>query len=223
MKPLLFMRRALAAVGIASALSACSWHNTPPTFTASGYVADQGVIRLWRKDDEQQHPAVLVTVYSPYRGVGTVTTRYDYQHGALRQIKRTDADGDHDSIQLRFTDDGTVSFMQRQLATRREPLSADDIARYQYQARRVLALSDTLRAGKVILLQGRWQQGRVKTCAGQWRDPELGDSATAWIERRASNSAGAVSVAWLEAPEGRQLLLVANEDFCTWEPQEDAL
>ncbi|VTP59902.1 Protein of uncharacterised function (DUF1481) [Serratia rubidaea] len=30
-------------------------------------------------------------------------------------------------------------------------------------------------------------------------------------------------MAWLEAPEGRQLLLVANEDFCTWEPQEDAL
>ncbi|MEB6338260.1 DUF1481 domain-containing protein [Serratia rhizosphaerae] len=223
MKPLLFVRRALAAIGIASVLSACSWHHTPPAFTASGYVADQGVIRLWRKDDEQQRPAVLVTVYSPYRGVGTVTTRYDYQHGALRQIKRTDADGDRDSIQLRFTDDGTVSFMQRQLATRREPLSADDIARYQYQARRVLALSDALRAGRVTLYQGRWQQDGVKTCAGQWREPELGDRATAWIERRAQNSAGPVSVAWLEAPAGRQLLLVANEDFCTWEPQEDAL
>jgi hypothetical protein len=28
------------------------------------------------------------------------------------------------------------------------------------------------------------------------------------------------SVAWLEAPEGSQLLLVANEDFCTWQPTE---
>ncbi len=25
-------------------------------------------------------------------------------------------------------------------------------------------------------------------------------------------------MAWLEAPEGSQLLLVANEDFCTWQP-----
>jgi hypothetical protein len=31
-----------------------------------------------------------------------------------------------------------------------------------------------------------------------------------------------VSVAWLEAPEGSQLLLVANEDFCTWQPTKKA-
>jgi hypothetical protein len=31
-----------------------------------------------------------------------------------------------------------------------------------------------------------------------------------------------VSVAWLEAPEGSQLLLVANENFCTWQPTEKA-
>ena len=59
----------------------------------------------------------------------------------LRQIKRNDADGDRDSIQLRFADDGTVSFMQRQLATRREPLTRDEIALYQYQARRILEVS----------------------------------------------------------------------------------
>lgn len=27
-------------------------------------------------------------------------------------------------------------------------------------------------------------------------------------------------MAWLEASDGAQLLLVANEDFCTWQPQE---
>jgi hypothetical protein len=31
-----------------------------------------------------------------------------------------------------------------------------------------------------------------------------------------------VSIAWLEAPEGSQLLLVANENFCTWQPTEKA-
>jgi hypothetical protein len=32
-----------------------------------------------------------------------------------------------------------------------------------------------------------------------------------------------VNIAWLDAPEGRELLLVANDDFCRWEPKEDQL
>ncbi|WP_339038328.1 DUF1481 domain-containing protein [Serratia symbiotica] len=36
--------------------------------------------------------------------------------------------------------------MQRQLATRREQLSSDEIALYQYQALRLLEVSDALRA-----------------------------------------------------------------------------
>ncbi|CUW02331.1 Uncharacterised protein [Serratia grimesii] len=211
------------AIGIAGALSACSSHSDLPAFSASGYVADQGVVRLWRKDDDQHRPVVLMSVYSPYRGPGTITTLYEYQNGTLRQIKRTDADGDRDSIQLRFADDGSVSFMQRQLATRREPLTADEIALYQYQARRVLEVSNALRAGKVKLLQGRWQQGVVQTCDGQTLKPGLDNSAEAWIARRASNSSQPVNIAWLEAPEGSELLLVANDDFCRWEPKEDQL
>ncbi|MGO2370073.1 MAG: DUF1481 domain-containing protein [Serratia sp. (in: enterobacteria)] len=210
-------------IGIAGGLSACSSHSDLPAFSASGYVADQGVVRLWRKDDDQHRPVVLMSVYSPYRGPGTVTTLYEYQNGTLRQIKRTDADGDRDSIQLRFADDGSVSFMQRQLATRREPLTTDEIALYQYQARRVLEVSNALRAGKVKLLQGRWQQGIVQTCDGQTLKPGLDGSAEAWIARRASNSSQPVNIAWLEAPEGSELLLVANDDFCRWEPKEDQL
>lgn len=186
-------------------------------------MADQGVIRLWRKDDEQHRPQVLVSVYSPYRGPGTITTLYTYQGDVLRQIKRNDADGDRDSIQLRFADDGTVSFMQRQLATRREPLTRDEIALYQYQARRILEVSNALRAGKVKLLQGRWMQGEVQTCDGQRLKPGLDATAIAWIEKRARSSSRPVSVAWLEAPEGSELLLVANDDFCSWEPKEDQL
>ncbi len=223
MAPLLFARRALMAVGIAVGLSACSFHSDIPSFTASGFVADQGVIRLWRKDDEQHRPQVLVSVYSPYRGPGTITTLYTYQGDVLRQIKRNDADGDRDSIQLRFADDGTVSFMQRQLATRREPLTSDEIALYQYQARRILEVSNALRAGKVKLLQGCWMQGEVQTCDGQRMKPGLDAASIVWIEKRARSSSRPVSVAWLEAPEGSELLLVANDDFCSWEPKEDQL
>ncbi len=45
--------------------------------------------------------------------------------------------------------------------------------------------------------------------------PDLDERALAHIERRQNHSSVEVSVAWLEAPEGSQLLLVANENFCT--------
>ncbi|WP_339038421.1 DUF1481 domain-containing protein [Serratia symbiotica] len=64
----------LVAAGIAVCPSACNFHPYIPRFTASGLVADQGVIRLWRKKDDEQHSAqVLLSVYSPYRRAGTVT------------------------------------------------------------------------------------------------------------------------------------------------------
>ncbi|HAG5826767.1 TPA: DUF1481 domain-containing protein, partial [Escherichia coli] len=31
-------------------LSACGSHSELPPFTASGYVGDQGAVRIWRKD-----------------------------------------------------------------------------------------------------------------------------------------------------------------------------
>lgn len=205
-------------VAVFAGLSACSFRSAPPTFTASGFVAEQGVVRLWRLDDEQHRPQVLMSVYSPYRGPGTISTLYEYQDGVLYQIKRTDADDDHDSIQLRFTHNGTVSFMQRQLAAQRQKLSNDDIARYQYQARRTLEVSDALNAGQVRLLQGHWRQGGVKLCSGATVKPDLDKQAEDWIVQRAANSRQPVSIAWLDGPEGRELLLVANEDFCRWQP-----
>ncbi len=44
MLPLLFICQVLVAVGIAVCLSACNSHLYIPRFTASGFVADQGVI-----------------------------------------------------------------------------------------------------------------------------------------------------------------------------------
>ena len=60
----------------------------------------------------------------------------------------------------------------------------------------------------------------VTTCEGQTIKPDLDSQAIAHIERRQSRSSVDVSVAWLEAPEGSQLLLVANSDFCRWQPNE---
>jgi primosomal replication protein N len=48
----------------------------------------------------------------------------------------------------------------------------------------------------------------VTTCEGQTVKPELESWATEHIQRRQRHSSMEVSVAWLEAPEGSQLLLV---------------
>ncbi len=161
------MQRVLITFGLTLGLSACSSLSDPPQFSASGYIADSGVVRLWRQDNAQQQPQVLMSVYSPYFGGNTRVTFYEYQNGILREIRRNDLGATPQSVQLRFDEQGQVSFMQRQLASRRESLSADDIAVYQLEAKRILELSRVLRAGDVRLIQGRWQDGMLTTCAGK--------------------------------------------------------
>ncbi|MGK3575442.1 DUF1481 domain-containing protein, partial [Escherichia coli] len=76
----------------------------------------------------------------------------------------------------------------------------------------------------VISAFRRWHERcntRSKTTTGGLTiKPDLDSQAIAHIERRQSRSSVDVSVAWLEAPEGSQLLLVANSDFCRWQPNE---
>ena len=90
------------------------------------------------------------------------------------------------------------------------------------RADQIRQISDALRQGRVVLRQGRWHamEQTVTTCEGQTIKPDLDSQAIAHIERRQSRSSVDVSVAWLEAPEGSQLLLVANSDFCRWQPNE---
>ncbi|ATM97559.1 lipoprotein [Yersinia frederiksenii] len=217
------MQRVLMTLGLAFGLSACSSQSGTPQFSASGYIADNGVVRLWRQDNAQQQPLVLMSVYSPYSGDNTRVTFYEYQNGLLREIRRNDLGHNPQSVELRFDDQGQVSFMQRQLATRREQLSMDNIAVYQLEAKRILELSSALRAGNVRLIQGRWQEGIVTTCAGKTLRLSLDDNSQAWLNKRGANSAEPLGVAWLDSPEGQQLLLVANQDFCRWEPTAGSL
>ncbi|MNC61795.1 hypothetical protein D3C75_1117610 [compost metagenome] len=63
----------------------------------------------------------------------------------------------------------------------------------------------------------------MKLCNGEVVKPGLDQQAEEWIMRRAANSSQPVNVAWLDGPEGRELLLVANNDFCSWEPTKDTL
>ncbi|MEH2922834.1 DUF1481 domain-containing protein [Samsonia erythrinae] len=214
---LLLLRRWCGLGIVLAAVVACSSRSAPPAFFASGYIADQGAVRLWRKDDAQNMTA-LTTVYNPLRGNGVVVTRYVFQRDTLREIQRNQLGTPKEEIRLRFAEDGTVSFMQRQLAERRELVSDDDVALYQFNAKRMLELSDVLRAGNVVLKQGKWLEGQVQSCDGMMVRPDFDRDSREWIAQQKTHAARPLNVAWLEAPEGTQLLLVVEEDVCQWEP-----
>ncbi|WP_437611629.1 DUF1481 domain-containing protein [Erwinia sp. V71] len=201
-------------------LVGCSSSSTLPDFTASGYVADRGVVRIWRKDSQQQ-AAHMMTVYSPLTGDATEITDYSWQDGKLVAIERHTKGSRPDDVTLRFDHQGNLSFMQRQLQGRREALSEDAVELYRFDAQRMLKISDALLSGRVMLHQGQWQaDGSVKTCQGNVLKPGFDSRERGYIAQRQANASMPVNIAWLDAPEGTQLLLVANEDYCSWEPKE---
>lgn len=220
--PLLFTCRALALGAGLLLLTACSHQTTLPPFTASGYAADQGAVRIWRKDDGDDAVRMLV-VLSPWRTGNTTTSEYRWQGKTLTLIETTVYGKSLEHVKVRFDDSGELSYMQREVNNQKQQLSDDTIALYRYQAQQMRSTSDALRAGKVALRQGRWHANRtVTTCEGETIKPAFDERAISHIERRQAHSSLEVSVAWLEAEEGTQLLLVANQDYCHWQPKADA-
>ncbi|QNQ22372.1 DUF1481 domain-containing protein [Kosakonia sp. SMBL-WEM22] len=217
--PLLsYWRRPLLLVG-ALLLAACSHDSSLPPFTASGFAGDQGAIRIWRKDSGGE--THLLSAFSPWHRGNTSLAEYRWQGDALTLIELNIYTKPPEHIRVRFDDRGELSFMQREVDGQKQQLSSDQIALYRYRAEQIRQTSDALRQGRVVLRQGRWQANNtVQTCEGQTVKPELDTWALNHIAQRQSRSSLAVSVAWLEAPEGAQLLLVANEDFCHWQPTE---
>jgi len=149
------------------------------------------------------------------------TAEYRWQGNDLSLIELNIYSKTPEHVKVRFDDHGELSFMQREVSGQKQQLSSDQIALYRYRAEQIRQTSDALRQGRVVLRQGRWHaDGTVTTCEGLTTKPDLESWATEHVQRRQRHSSMEVSVAWLEAPEGSQLLLVANEDFCTWQPKE---
>ncbi|ALZ98380.1 MULTISPECIES: DUF1481 domain-containing protein [Leclercia] len=217
--PLLSVWRQTMALAGILLLSACSHDSSLPPFTASGYADNQGAVRIWRKDtDDEVH---LLSAFSPWHSGSTTTSEYRWQGDTLAFIDVNIYSKVPEHVRVRFDDHGELSFMQRDIGGLKQQLSTDQIDLYRYRAEQVRQTSDALRQGRVVLHQGRWHaDGTVTTCEGQTLKPDLDSWATEHIGRRQSHSSMEVSVAWLVAPEGSQLLLVANEDFCTWQPTE---
>ncbi|MEW7313173.1 DUF1481 domain-containing protein [Buttiauxella gaviniae] len=220
--PLLFAWRPLVTLASTALLIACSSHPPLPPFTASGYIADQGVVRIWRKDNSDDESVHMLTVFSPIRTGKTTTSDYRWQGEQLLSIETTIQSEPPESVKVRFDDHGELSFMQHEVDGQKQQLSNDQIALYQYQASQTKAISEALRIGRVVLRQGRWHSnGTVTTCEGETFEPKLDSVSLSHITNRQRHSSMDVSIAWLEAPEGSQLLLVANQDFCSWQPKPE--
>lgn len=199
------------------ALAACSSRPRLPDFTASGYLADRGTVRIWRKES-LPHASHVMTVYTPFNGTTTETTHYQWQNDTLLSIERN-VTGEHaESVMMRFQG-GKLSFMQRQLADSRESLSPDAVALYQFDAGRMLKISDDLLAGHVLLKQGHWSpDGTVTLCQGEQIRPGFDRFSEHYITQH-QVAGKPLSLSWLEAPKGTQLLLVSAEDVCASEPK----
>lgn len=166
-------------------------------------------------------PMRLMSVYTPFSG-DTIVTHYDFIDGKLSLIhSEVQNDALIPQAELRLDFKGNPSFMQRSLADRNESLSEDDILRMKYESQRILAMSRSLAAGRIRLHQGYIQDGNVISCSGEAEKPSFAPSQQQWLNKRIRNG-GFVSLAWLSSSRGVQLLLVANDNFCQWEPKLDS-
>jgi len=209
----------LFIISIMLLLAGCSSHQKLPDFTASGYLADRGAVRIWRKESTP-HTIHLMTIYTPFSGSATETTDYLWQEDKLVSIERHIAGAHPESVTMRFDQDGNLSYMQRQLEGRREALSSDAVALYQFDAGRMLKISDDLLEGHILLRQGHWTLGGAVTlCQGGGIHPRFDSYSTNYITQHQQASGKPVSISWLEAPKGTQLLLVSLKDVCPAEPE----
>lgn len=218
----MLIRQGLLALGFCSLLSACSGQPTLPPFSASGYIADDGAVRMWRLNADNVS-RVLMSVYSPYRDGQTVVTVYEFRRGKLWQIRTEYLGANGFSEQLRLDHEGNAIFMQREKNGQKSPLSTDEVARITFMAERQLSLNTALITGDIRLKQGQWRDSYVTDCQGNTSYVEFDAETEHFLAKRQQNSTSPIYIAWLESPEGREILLAANDNFCKWEPTEDSL
>ncbi|WP_026042893.1 DUF1481 domain-containing protein [Pantoea sp. A4] len=204
-------------------LTACSSHQKIPPFTASGYLADRGTVRIWRLNDGDQS-IHLRAVYTPFTGDSREVTDYSWHDNQLVSLRKTLNGKQPDDVTLRFDHAGALSFMQRQLAGRREAVSPESVELYKFDADRLLKASNALLNGQVWLKQGHWLgDGQVRSCEGQIISPAFTDSDRRYVLQQQARLQTPLMVAWLEAPQGVQLVWYSAQDECSWQPTAEDL
>ncbi|KGD73376.1 DUF1481 domain-containing protein [Pantoea vagans] len=204
-------------------LFGCSSTPDIPPFSASGYLADRGVVRIWRKNSDHQSVHIR-TFYTPFSGGEGEVTDYVWLEESLVSIQRQVKGKQPDDVTLRFDQAGGLNFMQRQLAGRREAVSPDAIELYKFDAQRMRNLSDALLSGQVFLKQGHWLGNNVlESCEGQQVRPAFDADDLQMLTQQQRSASAPLMVSWLEAPEGIQLLRVSPQDDCSQQPTEDEM
>ena len=198
----------------------CSSTADIPAFSASGYLADRGAVRIWRKNSVHQS-IHLHTIFTPFNSDMVETTDYIWLEDALISVQRKVRGKQTDNVTLRFDQKGHLNFMQCQLAGRREAVSPNAVELYKFDAQRMRKVSDALLSGQVLLKQGHWQGSHtVQTCEGQQVTPAFDANALQTLAQQQRGAKIPLMVSWLEAPEGVQLLLVSQRNDCAEQPKE---
>jgi len=215
----LFQR--LSVLFLSLVLFGCSSTPDIPPFSASGYLADRGVVRIWRKNSDHQSVHIR-TFYTPFSGSEGEVTDYVWLEESLISIQRQVKGNQPDDVTLRFDQAGSLNFMQRQLSGRREAVSPDAVELYKFDAERMRNLSDALLSGQVFLRQGHWLGNNVlESCEGQQVRPAFDADALQMLTQQQRRASAPLMVSWLEAPEGIQLLRVSQQDDCSQQPTEE--
>ncbi|MGC0839183.1 DUF1481 domain-containing protein [Pantoea agglomerans] len=215
----LFQR--LSVLFLSLFLFGCSSTPDIPPFSASGYLADRGVVRIWRKNSDHQSVHIR-TFYTPFSGGEGEVTDYVWLEESLISIQRQVKGNQPDDVTLRFDQAGGLNFMQRQLSGRREAVSPDAVELYKFDAERMRNLSDALLSGQVFLRQGHWLGNDVlQSCEGQQVRPPFDADALQMLTQQQRRASAPLMVSWLEAPEGIQLLRVSQQDDCSQQPTEE--
>lgn len=215
----LFQR--LSVLFLSLFLFGCSSTPDIPPFSASGYLADRGVVRIWRKNNDHQSVHIR-TFYTPFSGGEGEVTDYVWLEESLISIQRQVKGNQPDDVTLRFDQAGGLNFMQRQLSGRREAVSPDAVELYKFDAERMRNLSDALLSGQVFLRQGHWLGNNVlESCEGQQVRPAFDADALQMLTQQQRRASAPLMVSWLEAPEGIQLLRVSQQDDCSQQPTEE--
>lgn len=204
-------------------LAGCQSMGDAPPFGASGYLADRGVVRLWRKNSDSDRIAIR-TLYTPFDSPITEQTDYQWQSGQLMLVKRHISGAAPDDVTLRFDNQGHISFMQRQLANQREAVSTDSIELYRFDAQRMLQISNGLQAGGIVLRQGIWKgNDQVLNCDNRLQATGLDLATRQLISRQQQHSDKPLYIAWLQGPEGTQLLKTSLDNLCRQAPKASDL
>ncbi|WP_241581964.1 DUF1481 domain-containing protein [Rosenbergiella nectarea] len=212
-----FSYRPLFLLPLFCSLCSCALFQKKPETHATGYLADRGVVRIWQHTSSSNY-TTLQTLFTPFDGSDESEAIYHWDQDSLVSISKQSLQGPENSFSARFSrQDGTTTFMQQKYATSRQPLTVNELELAKFEAQRVLEVSRDLINGRVELHQGRRLSAQqVEMCDGTLVQFHFTNRENQRLSGLSQQSPA--YVAWIEAPEGQQELLMTTRNLCQQQP-----